>query len=65
MAGLPVNNDHDYTPHITLAYLEGHGEEAEIPAVEVVKQLVSIHDITVAIAGTRHTLALGKMDYEA
>lgn len=57
-AGLPVNTDHpDYHPHMTLAYIH---DGAEPPAVDVPGMRINIDNLTVAVAGSRHTIEMGE-----
>lgn len=65
-ADLPVvEHGSGYTPHITLAYLDGHGDDAKVPEVTIEPLTIIVPEITVAIAGTRHTLSLADMDWDA
>lgn len=54
-AGLPVSKRHDFTPHMTLAYLE---DGQDPPAVEFTPTTIWIDRMTVSIAGLHFTLQL-------
>lgn len=61
-AGIPVVGWPEYTPHVTLAYLDNGTEP---PALALPAVSVCIEDVTVAIAGSRRELSLGSMDWDA
>lgn len=61
-AGIPVDNTYDFTPHLTLAYLDA---DQSAPDVTMAPTEIDINDITVAIAGLHFKLPLQvpKEDY--
>lgn len=63
-AGIPFEEKFPtYQPHITLAYLD---EGAEPPAVTLPESgSIIVDEITVAIGGSRHTLAFAPVDSDA
>jgi hypothetical protein len=54
-SGLPVSEVHDFSPHITVAYVDS---DTPTPAVIVDPYDIRVCDLTVAIAGARHSLDL-------
>lgn len=54
-AGLPVATEHDFSPHITVAYIP---KDEVTPKLHVSADDLHISELTVAIGGTRHTLDL-------
>lgn len=59
-AGVMVNNDYEFTPHLTLAYLDA---DQTAPAVDVAKTGICIDKVTVAIAGLHFELGLDPKPY--
>jgi hypothetical protein len=60
-AGIAVNNDYEFTPHLTLAYLAA---DQSAPDVEVAETGIFIDKVTVAIAGLHFELALEHKPYD-
>jgi hypothetical protein len=54
-SGLPVDETHDFSPHITVAYVDS---DQPTPAVIVDPLELRLDHLTVAIAGARHELHL-------